>query len=196
MKKRWLMVLAVVGLLALLAVPAAVLAQSDEATVGYYPAYRGLWDTSAQTRVAELLGISRTELLAALEGGATLSQVAEANGVPTARLVEAIVAPHKEMLDIQVKYGRLTAEQAQQVLEAHTARVQALVQTSFAATSTWGPGTGPYCPMMGGGYQADPTVTPGYNAPATSRFNTPARGRGGRMGRGMMGGGMMGGWDW
>jgi len=195
MKKRWLMVLAVVGLLALLAVPAAVLAQGDEETVGYYPAYRGLWDTSAQTRVAGLLGISRNELVTRLQGGATLNQLAAASNVSTDTLVATILAPHKEMLDLQVKYGRLTAEQAQLALETVTARVQALVQTTFAATSTWGPGTGPYCPMMGGGYQADPTVTPGYNAPATSRFNTPARGRGGRMGRGMMGGGMMGGWD-
>ena len=191
MKKRWFMVLAVVGLLALLAVPAAVLAQSDEETVGYYPAYRGLWDLSTQNRVAELLGISRTELLTALEGGATLSQVAEANGVPTANLVATIVAPHKEMLDIQVKYGRLTAEQAQQALEAHTARVQALVQTTFAATSTWGPGTGFYCPMMGGGYQGDPTATPGFNAPGGGW----GRG-GGMMGGGMMGRGMRGGWNW
>ncbi len=190
MKKRWFIVLAVVGLLALLAVPAAVLAQGDEATVGYYPAYRGLWDLSTQNRVAELLGIPRTELLTALEDGATLSQVAEAKGVPTAKLVEAIVAPQKEMLDIQVKYGRLTAEQAQQALEAHTVRVQALVQTTFAAITTWGPGVGPYCPMMGGGYQGD------YAPTASPRFNLPAWGRGGMMGRGMMGRGMMGGWDW
>lgn len=187
MKKRWLIVL-VVGLLALLAVPAAVLAQSDEATVGYYPAYRGLWDLSTQNRVAELLGVPRTELLAALEGGATLSELAEAKGVPTANLVATILAPQTEMLALQVKYGRLTPEQAQQALEAHTARVEALVQTTFAAASTWGPGVGPYCPMMGGGYQGD-------YAPATPRLNTPAWGRGGGMMGGMRGRGMMGSWS-
>ncbi|MBU2009075.1 MAG: YckD family protein [Chloroflexi bacterium] len=188
MKKRWFMVLMVVGLLALLAVPAAVLAQSDEATVGYYPAYRGLWDVSAQERVAQLLGITPAELLTQLEGGATLSELAAAKGVPTESLVATILAPHKEMLDIKVKYGRLTPEQAQQALETVTARVQALVQTRFTATSTWGPGTGPYCPMMGGGYQGDPNATPGLNA--------PGRGRGWGRGGGMMGRGMMGGWDW
>ncbi len=181
MKKRWLIVLAVVGLLALLAVPAAVLAQSDEATVGYYPAYRGLWDVSAQDRVAELLGVPRTELLTALEGGAALSELAAARNVSTESLVATILAPHKEMLDLKVKYGRLTAEQAQQAMEALTVRVQALVQTTFAATSTWGPGA--YCPMMGGGYQGDSAVAPGFNA--------PGRGRG--LGRG---GGMMGSWGW
>jgi len=187
MNKRWLIVLAAVGLLALLAVPATVLAQGDEATVGYYPAYRGLWETSAQTRVAELLGISRTELLTALDGGSTLSALAAARNVTTDTLVATILAPHKEMMDLQVKYGRLTAEQAQQALEAVTARAQALVQTTFAATATLGPGTGAYCPMMGGGYQADPTVTSGSNARAW--------GRGGGM-MGGMGRGMMGGWDW
>jgi len=185
MKKRWLIVL-VVGLLALLAVPAAVLAQSDEATVGYYPAYRGLWDLSTQNRVAELLGVPRTELMTALEGGATLSELAVARNVSTESLVATILAPHKEMLDVKVKYGRLTAEQAQQALETLTVRVQALVQTTFAATSTWGPGA--YCPMMGGGYQGDTTVTPGFNA--------PGRGRGLGRGGGMMGRGMMGSWRW
>ena len=101
MKKRWLIVL-VVGLLALLAVPAAVLAQSDQATVGYYPAYRGLWDLSAQDRVAELLGVSRTELLAELQGGATLNELAAARNMSTESLVATNLAPHKEMLDLKV----------------------------------------------------------------------------------------------
>jgi hypothetical protein len=182
MKKKWFIVLLVVGLLAVLAVPAAVLAQGNEATTVYYPAYRGLWDTSAQDRVAGLLGLTPTELLAQLQGGTTLSELAAARNVSIDSLVATILAPHKEILDIKVKYGSLTAEQAQQALEAITASVQALVQTTFTATSSWGPGA--YCPMMGGGYQGDPTVTPG--------FNTPGRGRGG----GMMSRGMMGGWGW
>lgn len=183
MRKRWLMVLAVVGLLALLAIPATALAQgSDEETWGYYPAYRGLWDLSAQDRVAELLGLTPTELMTRLEGGATLGELAAASNVSTDTVVATILAPHKEMLDIKVKYGRMTAEQAQQALEALTIRVQALVQTTFAATSSFGPGVGAYCPMMGGGYQAGAAAGPSSNP------------RG--WGRGMMGGRMMGGWRW
>jgi len=214
MKKRWLMVLAVVGLLALLAVPAAVLSQSDEETEVYYHA-RHLWDTSAQTRVAGLLGISRNELVTRLQGGATLNQLAAASNVSTDTLVATILAPHEEMLDLQVKYGRLTAEQAQLALETVTARVQALVQTTFAAAPTWGPGTGPYCPMMGQGMMGEEEeemeemmgqgmmggmMGPGMmgqeeeTTPPTTRprLNTPGWGKGG----GTMGGGMRGGWDW
>jgi len=183
MKKRLFMVLVAVGLLALLAIPVAVLAQSDEVV---YPAYRGLWDLSTQDRVAELLGVTRTELVAQLQDGATLNELAAASNVSTDTLVATILAPHKEMLDLQVKYGRLTAEQAQLALDAVTARVEALVQTAFAATSALG--VGAYCPMMGGGYQVDLTVTPGYSA--------PVRGGGWGRGGGMMGGGMMGGWRW
>ena len=184
MKKRLFMVLVAVGLLALLAIPVAVLAQSDEVV---HPAYRGLWDLSTQDRVAELLGVTRTELVAQLQGGATLNELAAASNVSTDTLVATILAPHKEMLDLQVKYGRLTAEQAQLALEAVTARVEALVQTAFAAISTPALGVGAYCPMMGGGYQVDPTVTPGYSA--------PVRGGGWGRGGGMMRGGMRGGWD-
>jgi len=194
-KKKLIMVLVAVGLLALLAVPAAVLAQGDEV---YYPAYRGLWDTGTQDRVAGLLEVTRAELVAQLQGGATLNELAAAKNVSTDTLVATILAPHKDMMDLQVKYGRLTAEQAQLALETITARVQALVQTTFAATSTPALGVGAYCPMMGGGYQADPTATPGYTAPA--RGGGWGRGGGmmggGMMGGGMMGGGMMGGWRW
>jgi hypothetical protein len=187
MKKRLFMVLAAVGLLALLAVPAAVLAQSDEVV---YPAYRGLWDVSTQSRVAELLGVTPAELAAQMNGGATLNELAAAKNVSTDRLVGTIVAPHKEMLDLQVKYGRLTALQAQQALDAITARVEALAQTNFATVSAPALGVGAYCPMMGGGNQADPTINPCYSAPVRGG------GRGGMMGGGMMGGGMMGSWGW
>jgi len=180
MKKKWLIVLVVAGLLAVLAVPAVVLAQSG-ATGGYPPAYSGLWDLSAQNRVAELLGISSTDLQTQLQGGATLQGLAAAKNVSSDVLVAAILAPQKDMLDLQVKYGRLTAEQAQQALEALTASAQVLVQATFAG-STSGTWSGGYCPMMGGAYGSDDTV-PGFN-----RF-------GGIMGGGMMGGrGMMGGW--
>jgi len=183
MKKRLFMVLVAVGLLALLAVPAAVLAQSEEVV---YPAYRGLWDLSTQARVAGLLGVTPAELAGQLQGGATLNELAAAKNVSSDTLVATILAPHKEMMDLQMKYGRLTAEQAQVALATVTARVETLVQTAFAAISTPALGVGAYCPMLGGGYQVDPTVTPGYSA--------PVRGGGWGRGGGMMGGRMMGGW--
>jgi hypothetical protein len=62
--------------------------------------------------VAEAIGIDAEELRAALEDGQTPAEVAEANGVSRAELVDAIVANIDEHLDQAVEDGHLTEAEA------------------------------------------------------------------------------------
>ncbi|MGI9646634.1 MAG: hypothetical protein ACR2O6_15110 [Ilumatobacteraceae bacterium] len=77
--------------------------------------------------VTELLGIDAEALRAELQGGATLVEVAGANGVSEAELVAALVAHQTERIDQAVVDGKLTAEEAAEktadVEERITARV-------------------------------------------------------------------------
>jgi hypothetical protein len=61
---------------------------------------------------AEVIGIDQTELVAALESGQTIAEVAEANDVAVEDIVDAFVTPHTEWLASAVEAGRLTQEQA------------------------------------------------------------------------------------
>ena len=62
--------------------------------------------------VTELLDIDRETLRAELQGGATLVEVAEANGVTEAELVDALVAHRTERIEQAVADGKLTADEA------------------------------------------------------------------------------------
>jgi hypothetical protein len=61
---------------------------------------------------AELLGIEVDELRVALEGGQTLADVAEANGVDPQTIIDARVAAVTERINAAVESGGLTADEA------------------------------------------------------------------------------------
>src|SRR3990172_3145946 len=63
-------------------------------------------------RVATLLGTTTADLKAQLQTGKTLADIAKARGVSNDTLVQTILAPFQEHLDIMVKYGYLTKDQA------------------------------------------------------------------------------------
>jgi len=205
--RKWLLVAGVLAVLAL--IPAAALADGPARGYGYYPE---LWGPLTQGRVAKVLGLTRTQLLERLGEGATLKELAEEKGVSPETLVNTILAPQKDYLDLQVKYGYLTRTQAQETLADLRLRAQDLVETSFlspggflgprgGAPYPYGPGAwedwSGHCPMMGGSgmmgpggfrggwYNRDSQRIAPYSPP---RSQPPSRGWGG----GMMGGGMMG----
>ncbi len=62
--------------------------------------------------VTELLGIDAETLRAELQGGATLVEVAEANGVSEQELVDALVAQAMARIDQAVADGKVDAETA------------------------------------------------------------------------------------
>lgn len=133
-------------------------------------------------RVAKLLGITSDELTAQLRDGASLAQVAQGYGVTEEQLVNTLVEPYQARLEVQVRYGYLTQEEADKLLSL--ARESA--QTTISQTNV---------------------LPRAYNAPNSTQgqgTNTPSRGGVGYGPGGMMGGygggttggfgGMMGRW--
>lgn len=61
---------------------------------------------------AEVIGIETTDLVAQLQDGATIAQVAEANGVSAETVIDAVVAEATERLDAAVEAGRISEDEA------------------------------------------------------------------------------------
>src|SRR5687768_10174560 len=76
---------------------------------------------------ASALGMTVEELRTALQGGQSLAAVAKAKGVDVAKVVEALVAQMKAHLDQHVASGKHTQAEADQILAAARARIQAFV---------------------------------------------------------------------
>jgi hypothetical protein len=128
---------------------------------------------------AEALDMTREELIAELEAGKTIAQVAEEQGVALETIVEAFLAPREEALQAAVEAGRITQEQA----DAMLAQMREHVQTRLTATWTFGQGYGPGFVDEDGDGVCDHMQNGGFGLGA---------GNSGRTGRGMMGRGMMG----
>jgi hypothetical protein len=82
---------------------------------------------------AAAIGIDEAELRGALDGGQTIAEVAEANGVDVDTVIDALVTAKAEHLDEQVAAGRLTdAEAAEKLADAEariTDRVNGIADT-------------------------------------------------------------------
>jgi hypothetical protein len=120
----------------------------------------GLGNQVTLNRVAGVLGISADDLVAQLKDGKTLAQVAESKGVSLDTLVDTILAPEAEVLKVRVKYGYLTQEQADAILQTAGQRVEQMLS------------------VVHPGFTDERPATPGQGF---------GRGRGGMMGGGMMG---------
>jgi predicted DNA-binding protein YlxM (UPF0122 family) len=83
---------------------------------GHGRGWGGPWDMLET--VAEVLGLTSEDLRSEFEGGKTLGEVAEAQGVDTQAIVDAVHAQMAEMLQEAVDDGRLTQEQADRILES------------------------------------------------------------------------------
>jgi hypothetical protein len=92
---------------------------------GHGPGVRGLG--GHLDAAAEYLGLTEDALRSRLAGGKTLAQIAEAEGKSVAGLQQALVADVKARLAAAVKDGKLTEEQAANMLERYTEHVGALV---------------------------------------------------------------------
>lgn len=62
--------------------------------------------------VADLLGVELDDLKEQLQAGATLAEIAEANGVEVSAVVDLIVEQKTARIDQAVENGKLTAERA------------------------------------------------------------------------------------
>lgn len=77
---------------------------------------------------AETLGLTEDEVREALRDGSTLADLAEAEGVTTQTLVDALVAAAEERIAAAVEDGRLTQEQADERLADLADRVTSHVE--------------------------------------------------------------------
>jgi hypothetical protein len=78
--------------------------------------------------IADVLGVSVEDLSTELQGGATLADVAAANGVAVSDVVDAIVQQKTERVDQAVENGRMTAEEAAEKTADLEERVQTRVE--------------------------------------------------------------------
>lgn len=125
--------------------------------------------------IADKLGMGVDDLAAQLQSGKSVMDVA-AGKASKEELVAALQAPQSEMMDIQVKYGRLTAEQATQMKELMAERWGAMLdQQGWFGGAGRGQGFAPRGGMMGPGN--GPMMGPG-NGPMMGPGNGPMMGRG------------------
>jgi hypothetical protein len=88
---------------------------------------------------AQALGMTADELRTALQGGQSLADVAKAKGVDVSKVVDALVAQLKAHLDEEVKSGKHTQAEADQILAEAKTRIDAFVNGTAPAG---GPGFG------------------------------------------------------
>jgi hypothetical protein len=77
----------------------------------------GLWDGSVHTAIADLLGMTVEDFEAARAEGKSLVELAEEAGVTLEEVRDAVQVAHAEALQQAVEEGRITQEQADQMLE-------------------------------------------------------------------------------
>jgi hypothetical protein len=173
----------------------------EETTYPYYcGGYGGMMGYGAgfgvTPQVADLLGTTPADLRDRLAAGTTLADIAAEQGVSLDQLVEAVIAPFNDRIDLMLKYGYITED------DAVTLREQAREQARNMVTSRYGDQSGwrdfmdemmddyGHGGMMWGWGAPDADETPD-----TGFTPGPGPGYGGMMGGGYGGGygGMMGG---
>jgi hypothetical protein len=77
--------------------------------------------------IAEILGLEGSEIREALRNGSSIADLAEAQGIDTADIVDAIVASAEERLDTAVENGRIDDAQAAEMLTQAAERAEDLV---------------------------------------------------------------------
>ena len=77
--------------------------------------------------IAEILGLEGSEIREALRNGSSIAELAEAQGIDSADIVDAIVARAEERLDTAVENGRIDDTQAAEMLTRAAERAEDLV---------------------------------------------------------------------
>ena len=77
--------------------------------------------------IAEILGLEGSEIREALRNGSSIAELAEAQGIDRADIVDAIVARAEERLGTAVENGRIDAAQSAEMLTQAAERAEDLV---------------------------------------------------------------------
>jgi hypothetical protein len=130
-------VLTIVGVLAILVAALPAGAAFAQGPSGDHPPMglgRGNWggpDNSLVAVAARVLGMEQTALVAELNTGKTIADVAKAKGVALDKIVAAFAQPHVERLTQAVKDGKITQAQADQYLATMKANLTAKLSAPF-----------------------------------------------------------------
>lgn len=142
-----------------------------------------LADWQTLTRVATLLKLTPQDIYTQVQSGQTLAAIAQAQGVSVNDVAGTVLAPFKDELQIRVKYGNITQEQADFTVFVRTQNLIKQLEQPIGTNLPGGTGMGG---MMG-------TQGTGIGGIGGGMMAPQGNGGGGMMGGGMMGGGMMGG---
>jgi hypothetical protein len=100
--------------------------------------------------LSDVLGVTTDDLKEARDNGESLADVAEANGVETQAVIDALIADLDEHLDLGVEAERLTQEEADERLAEGTERITDMVngelepgERGFGPRGPGGPGGPP-----------------------------------------------------
>lgn len=113
----------------------------------------------------EELGITREEVRAAAEAGATLAELAEEQGVSSEEVVDVLVAAQQDRLSAAVADGRLTQAEA----DEKAADLDARITESLDDPIRRGPGRGHGHHRRGGGGPPPYVTRPAWPAAGRSR---------------------------
>lgn len=81
--------------------------------------------------VAEILGLDGAEIREALQGGATIADLAEQQGVSTDDIVDAMVAQAEERVNGAIENGRIDDAQAAEILAQAEEKAEDIVNGEF-----------------------------------------------------------------
>jgi hypothetical protein len=124
---------------------------------------------------ADVLDMEQTALVAELQSGKTIAQVAEEHNVALSEIVDAFIASQTEWLASQVENGRLTQEQADARLAIMEANVTARLNQPW---SPQGPGAGNASGAGNGFVDADGDGVCDHAGSGQQGQGQPGRGRG------------------
>lgn len=116
------------------------------------PGTRGMYDHHQHVHplaaAAEALGITTDELQTELESGKSIADIATEKSVDLDTIVDAFVAPMAERLQTAVENGRLTQEEADEIVQTMRENI------TEKLNQTWDPDTQPM-DMKGGHFHKD-----------------------------------------
>jgi hypothetical protein len=124
--------------------PGQQMGQATGPALGLGPRWGGQANSLVAVAAAQL-GMTQAELVAELQGGQTIADVAAEKGVALETIVDAFVAPRAERLAELVANGQLTQEQADDMLAAMKANITARL------SEAWTPGGPGYVDQDGDG---------------------------------------------
>jgi hypothetical protein len=88
-------------------------------------------------QLADLLNTTPADLRTQLESGQTLAEIADAQGVTRDQLIETMMAPYNDHIDLMVKYGYVTSDQAVTLRQQAREQLQATVTSQYQEGDWW-----------------------------------------------------------